>query len=44
MPSRRDRLFTTLDAAGARVENMIYMTEEGAQELTKCPLDLPMGF
>ena len=29
---------------GARVENMIYVTEDGVEELTKCPLDLPMGF
>lgn len=27
---------------GARVENMIYVGEEGPEELTQCPLDLPM--
>lgn len=27
---------------GARVENMIYVGAEGPEELTKCPLDLPM--
>ena len=29
---------------GARVENMIYIGAEGAEELTQCALDLPMGF
>lgn len=29
---------------GARVENMIYVGANGAEELTRCPLDLPMGF
>lgn len=28
---------------GARVENMIYVTEEGPEELTKCPIEPPMG-
>jgi Xaa-Pro aminopeptidase len=28
---------------GARVENMIYVGEDGPEELTKSPLDLPMG-
>ncbi len=28
---------------GARVENMIYITPEGPEELTRCPLDPPMG-
>lgn len=28
---------------GARVENMIYVDEDGPEELTKSPLDLPMG-
>ena len=28
---------------GARVENMIYVSEDGPEELTKSPLDLPMG-
>ena len=27
---------------GARVENMIYVAEEGPEELTRCSLDLPM--
>jgi len=27
---------------GARVENMIYVGENGPEELTRCPLDLPM--
>jgi len=29
---------------GARVENMLYVTEEGVEELTRCPLEPPMGF
>ncbi|MSS72022.1 MAG: aminopeptidase P family protein [Candidatus Latescibacteria bacterium] len=29
---------------GARVENMIYVSESGPEELTKCPLEPPMGF
>lgn len=29
---------------GARVENMIYVGADGAEELTRCALDLPMGF
>ena len=28
---------------GARVENMIYVGEDGPEELTRCPLDLCMG-
>ena len=28
---------------GARVENMIYVGEDGPEELTRCPLDLRMG-
>ncbi len=29
---------------GARVENMIYVSEKGPEELTKCPLEPQMGF
>ena len=29
---------------GARVENMIYVGNEITEELTQCPLDLPMNF
>ena len=28
---------------GARVENMIYVGEDGPEELTRCPLHLCMG-
>ena len=28
---------------GARVENMVYVDIGGPEELTKSPLDLPMG-
>jgi Xaa-Pro aminopeptidase len=29
---------------GARVENMIYVSEKGPEELTKCPIVPPLGF
>lgn len=29
---------------GARVENMIYVAPDGPEELTKCPMEPPMGF
>jgi Xaa-Pro aminopeptidase len=29
---------------GARVENMLYIGDSGLETLTRCPLELPMGF
>ena len=29
---------------GARVENMLYIGDGGVETLTRCPLEMPMGF